>query len=156
MLRLARGSLSFSCFPLTQVKDISVSNTTQRSFSHFPGDGSSGGSMAAQEHPSHRQMDGVNILIKHLGRRFLFTSRLLGSDISQSVRSFLSNPFRLPRTPSHKHTAPPSSPLLSLSPSLINSADVGSERGKRSRSRRVDCQTAWSGSERSRLHTSMW
>lgn len=150
MLRLARGSLSFSCFPLTQVKDISISNTTQRSFSHCPGDGSS---VAAQERPSHRQMDGVDILIRHLGRRFLFTSRLLGSDISQSIPSFLSNPFCLPRTPSHKHTPPPPSPL-SLSASLINSADVGSERGKRSR--RVDCQTAWSGSERSRLQTSMW
>lgn len=32
--------------------------------------------------PSHRQMDGVNIIIKHRGRQFLFTARLLGSDIS--------------------------------------------------------------------------
>lgn len=50
-------------------------------------------------------MEGVNIIIKHLSRRFLFTSRLLGSDISQSFPFFLSNPFPLPRTPSHKHTA---------------------------------------------------
>lgn len=74
-------------------------------------------------------MDGVNIVIKHLGRRFLFTSWLLGSDISQSVPSSFSNPFPLPRTPSHKHTA--LSLSLSIYPLFLSLSDQQRRRGQR-------------------------
>lgn len=40
------------------------------------------GPLAVMRLPAHQQMDGVNIIIKHLGCRFLFTGWLLGSDIS--------------------------------------------------------------------------
>lgn len=80
---------------------------------------------ALQERPSQRQMDGVNILIKHLSRRFLFTGRLLGSDISQSFPSSLSNPFALP----HKHAA--LSLLLSLHPLFLSLPDQRRRRGQR-------------------------
>lgn len=49
------------------------------------GDTNSHASGMAVDRPSHWQMDGVNIIIKHLGRRFLFTAWLLGSDISWSL-----------------------------------------------------------------------
>lgn len=80
-----RDSQSVNSCLIVQVITARDTHRHTRTHAHALKETNSHASGMAVDRPSHWQMDGVNIIIKHLGRRFLFTAWLLGSDISWSL-----------------------------------------------------------------------